>query len=210
MLRPMSDSERTLTDAEGWNQRYAEDTAKWDLGEAPAVLLEMIESLGPPPAGARRVLVPGSGYGHDALAWARAGWEVTAVDFAPLAVEGTRARARQQGVELTVLQADVLDLGREHDATFDVIWEQTCLCALHPEMHQPYVASMARAIASRGRYRALFWNHGKDGGPPYDISPSLVDRLFPPAFEIVETRPVPAALSRRADEFVSVMRPRSD
>ena len=101
----MSDdaSERTLGDAAGWNRRYEENTARWDLGAAPPVLVQFIASLDGPREGARTVLVPGAGYGHDAIAWARAGYEVTAVDFAPLAVEGARARAAEQGVSLSYL-----------------------------------------------------------------------------------------------------------
>lgn len=206
----MAGDERTLGSAEGWNRRYAEGTAKWDLGEAPPVLVAHIERCGEPPSDCRRVLVPGAGYGHDAIAWAKAGWEVTAVDFAPLAVEGIKARARDMDLEMQVLEADVLDLPREFDASFDLIWEQTCLCALYPEMRDGYVASMARSIKPSGEFQALFWNHGNEGGPPYDISPDLVDRLFSPAFEVLENRPVAPELSRRSNEFISVMRPRSE
>lgn len=208
MMASMVDEERTLGDAEGWNRRYAEGTAKWDLGEAPPVLTDHIARRGPPPAERRRVLVPGAGYGHDAMAWARAGWAVTAVDFAPLAVEGMQTRAANAGLDMQVLEADVLDLPRALNAAFDLIWEQTCLCALYPEMRDAYVASMARAIKPTGEYQALFWNHGNEGGPPYDISPDLVDRLFTPAFEVLENRPVPPERSRRSHEFLSLMRPR--
>lgn len=130
------------------------------------------------------------------------------MDFAPLAVEGMQRRARERSLEMRVLEADVLDLPHDLAAAFDVIWEQTCLCALYPEMREAYVASMARAIKPSGEYHGLFWNHGNEGGPPYDISPDLVDRLFSPAFEVLEHRPVAPALSVRAHEFLSLMRPR--
>lgn len=207
ILRAVTD-ERTLENADGWNRRYAEGTARWDLGEAPPVLGRVLDGLGRPAERHRRVLVPGAGYGHDAMAWARAGYEVTAVDFAPLAVEGMRDRARAQGVTLEVLQADVLDLPRELNAKFDFIWEQTCLCALYPEMRDAYVASMARSVAPEGRYIGLFWNHGNPGGPPYDMPPDLVERLFGPAFQIDQIEPVPASVSVRDPEFLARMRPR--
>ena len=205
----MSDDERTLGNPDGWNRRYAEGTARWDLGEAPGVLVDYIESLGAPPPDARRVLVPGAGYGHDALAWALAGYEVTAVDFAPLAVEGMRERARQQGLEMTVLQADVLDLPREMEQRFHRVWEQTCLCALYPEMREGYVASMARVTHPAGQYTGLFWNHGREGGPPYDMPRELIDRLFTPAFEISTYEEVDPAKSSREVEYLAHMRPRT-
>ena len=187
---PMSDEDRNLGDPDGWNRRYEEGTAKWDLGATPPV----VRRLAAAEEGPRRVLVPGAGYGHDALGWAAAGHEVVAVDFAPLAVAGMKERAAAAGLRMEVLEADVRDLPAEVLGTFDLIWEQTCLCALYPEMREAYVASMAKALKPGGRWLGLMWNNGFEGGPPYDMAPDVVKPLMEAHLEPVEWREVSDAL----------------
>ena len=82
--------------ARGWNDRYAEGSTGWDLGEAPPVVHRVSQDVvearrsqdsATPP----RVLVPGCGRGHDAIGWAQAGATATGLDFAPLALEAAHA-----------------------------------------------------------------------------------------------------------------------
>ena len=98
--------------AESWEQRYVEGSTGWDLGGPPPALVDLLASLG---GGPRRVLVPGCGNGHDAVAWAKAGHAVVAVDYAPSAVLGTQGNAEAAGVEVDVRQADLFALPEEFD-----------------------------------------------------------------------------------------------
>ena len=111
------------------------------------------------------MLVPGAGYGHDAIAWARHGAEVTAVDFAPLAIAGLHERASKAHVHVQAMQADLFALPAELDARFDVVWEQTCLCAIDPARRPEYVSAMARVLVPAGTLYALLWNHGRERRP---------------------------------------------
>lgn len=185
-------------DPQSWNARYAERTDRWDLGRPPPVLERLIASL----TKRRRVLVPGAGHGHDALAWARAGHEVVAIDFAPLAVESLRRRARDEGLDVRVLEADVTRLPVELRGHFDLVWEQTCLCALPPEHRRPYLEEMMLALHPEGQMLALLWNHGNEGGPPYDMSPVLVERLLVGLFSIELREPVEQSIREREPEFL--------
>lgn len=189
-----------MSDAEGWNRRYAEGTARWDLGEAPPVLTRFIAGLEGAP---RRVLVPGAGLGHDAIAWARGGHVATAVDFAPLAVEGARALARERGVELEVVQADIFDLPASLAGSFDLVWEQTCLCAIDPERRSDYADSMYRALRPEGELVALLWNHGREGGPPWNMDPEAITGLLAPRFERRSIAPVDASVADRTPEYLT-------
>lgn len=192
--------------APAWNARYAEGSDGWTLDDTPPViakilageLLELPQADLQPP---RRVLVPGAGRGHDAVGWARAGHEVVAVDWAQLAVDAMRARIDGGAPAFEVRRADVLDLPEDLHASFDFVWEQTCLCALYPERHEAYVESMWRALRPGGELVALLWNHGQPDGPPFDMAPSLVEDLFAPRFTMGPPVSI-GSLGRREGEWV--------
>ncbi len=191
--------------AADWEQRYRAGTTHWDLGGPPPTLLRVLERLGPPRA--RRVLVPGAGYGHDALAFARAGFRVTAVDCAPSACAEMRARAQRAGLALEVLEADVLALPTQLDGRFDLAWEQTCLCTFPPERRADYVRALRRALTPEGELDALLWNHGQPDGPPYDLTPELARGLFLGPFRETAFETVPPSPAGRQSEFLLVLRP---
>lgn len=190
----------------GWEQRYRDGNTPWDLGGPPPALIDALGRAPLQDAG-RRVLVPGAGFGHDALALARAGHHVTAVDIAPSPCGALRVRAARVGLEVEVLEADVLALPAALRGAFDLVWEQTCLCALAPEDHSRYVDSMARALRPEGRYLGLFWHHGQPAGPPHDMPPERVRALFAPRFTEIELRPVPLSAAGRR-EFLFLAAPR--
>lgn len=215
---------KDLSDPEAWNARYVHGQTGWDrAGPAPALvaLLARLDGehtlrsrVAPSPrsgktapggeprasTAAARVLVPGAGYGHDAIAWARAGYDVTAVDFAPLAVQGLRDRAEAQGVQLEALSADIFALPGALAGTFDIVWEQTCLCAIDPGRRDEYVSMLQRALVPGGRVYALLWNHERGGGPPFDLPSALAEGLFAPRFEVLDNTRQPD--SDRAGEYL--------
>jgi SAM-dependent methyltransferase len=186
------------SDAGDWNARYAEGRDRWDLGRPPPILDRLIATQ----TRRRRVLVPGAGHGHDALAWARAGHRVIAFDFAPLAVESLRRRARDEGLEIDVREVDVLAPPVGLHGQFDLVWEQTCLCALPPEHRRPYLQAMAQVLGPGGRLVALLWNHGNEGGPPWDMNPVLVERLLVGLFTIDRREPVSESIREREPEWL--------
>lgn len=175
----------------GWDARYqAPDTPPWDLG-APSALVQRLaaEHLSAP----ARVLVPGCGLGHDVEALARAGFEVTGLDFAPTAVERARARIGPlPGVALVV--GDYLDapeaLRERLGGPFDAIVEHTLFCALDPPFLPRYVASTHALLAPRGRLVGAFLNFD-GGGPPYGTNADALRELFSEAFaiELLEEAP---------------------
>ncbi len=183
--------------ADSWNQRYAEGKTGWDLGEAPPVVSREAARITEP----SKILVPGAGRGHDAAAWAREGHHVTAVDFAPLAVEEGRALARTLGVTMEFLCADVLALPAALGRV-DIVWEQTCLCAIQPEERRVYLREMHRVLAPRGQLLALLWNHGGEGGPPYDMPRATVEALMDGLFALESVEEVPDSPEQRRPEFL--------
>ncbi len=190
-----------------WDRYYQDGTLPWDLGGPPPRLVTHLRGLSGSP---RRVLCPGAGRGHDAIAWAKAGHEVTAVDFSPRAVEQARALAASEGVAIEVLQADVLDLPEALRGRFALVWEHTCLCALEPDQREAYVASMAGALEAGGQLHALLWDLGREGGPPFGITPREARDRLASWFAIESLEPVEVSAAERTGEFFVVARRRAD
>ena len=71
-------------------------------------MLDREEAGGDPPHGA--ALDIGTGSGIWAVELARRGWEVTAIDIVPTALERARRRAEDQGVAIKLVEADVTTL----------------------------------------------------------------------------------------------------
>lgn len=191
----------TELSAEAWNARYERGQTGWDRGDAAPALHQLLARIEHAPL---RVLVPGAGFGHDAIAWARAGFQVTAVDFAPLAVAGLRERAAAAHVVLEALHADLFALPAELSGTFDLVWEQTCLCAIEPSLRDDYVDVLHRVLKPSGLVHALLWNHQRAGGPPFDLPVPLTHALFKPRFDLLETTRLKD--SGRAGEYLLTLR----
>lgn len=161
-----------------WQQRYRDGRTGWDRGGASPALLRWLDagSLPPPPA---RVLVPGCGRGHEVLELARRGYAVTALDFAPAALDALRSALAAAGLDAQLIQADVL--GWQAPQPFDAIYEQTCLCALDPAQWPAYAAQLAAWLRPGGQLLALFMQTGRDGGPPFHCALAQMYTLFPAA-----------------------------
>lgn len=165
-----------------WQQRFESGETPWDRGSAHPQLQVWI-AQGLLPAGAS-IVVPGCGRGHELAVIARAALDVIGLDYAPAAVEIARAQLSAQGLAGRVEQADVLDW--QPAKPFDRIYEQTCLCALHPDHWTAYAAQLHRWLKPGGRLLALFMQarrgeseHGQIIGPPYHCDIHAMRALFP-------------------------------
>lgn len=193
----MSDVDRP----EHWEDIYQRNDARWDKGR-PSPPIERLLKEGLVPAGAR-VAVPGAGRGHEALLLARAGFETTAVDFAPSAVTAMKEAAAKAGVSLRVLQEDVFSLAAH--GPFDAIVEHTIFCAIDPARRREYARVMRAALAPGGLFLGVFYAHPRPGGPPWSTTEAEVRELFGERFTIERLRIAPDGFPERAGnelEFV--------
>ena len=85
-----------------WDERYASHGDGLWSGRANGALV--VELSGSPPG---RALDVGCGEGADAIWLARRGWQVTGVDVSEVALERAAARARDEGVTVEWVHADV-------------------------------------------------------------------------------------------------------
>ncbi len=131
-----------MTDAAGWNERYAAAEMVWS-SEPNQFVVETCAGLRP-----GRALDLGAGEGRNAAWLAGQGWTVTAVDFAENAVSRITARAAMERLKITALVADATSYRPEADSL-----ELGLLCYLQLPLAQlrKAIANVAAGLVAGGR-----------------------------------------------------------
>jgi len=178
------------SESEFWNSRYESGKTPWDFGGIPADLQAFLQQH---PQGGR-VLIPGCGSGYEIKAFAAAGYDVTAIDLAPAAVE----RARQLVGPTLAGCVTVADFFQQHFAAapFDAVYERTFLCAIPPDLRQAYRDRIARLLKPGGFFVGYFYYEKTDPaeGPPYGLAWAEGDALFSTHFLLTHDAPVADSL----------------
>ena len=165
---------------EFWQSRFLSRQTAWDRGQANPQLHAWVADGTIPPG---RVCVPGCGSGWEVAVLAAHGFEVTALDYAPAAVAQTLALLGRESLTANVVEANVLEWSPERP--FDAVYEQTCLCALHPDHWVEYAARLHAWLQPGGSLLALFMQVRRDPaeqqvlGPPYHCDIHAMRALFP-------------------------------
>lgn len=166
-----------------WDRRYQEGRDGWELGQPAPPLQHFLthHPLAPQPPG--QVLVPGCGRGHEARLLAQLGFAVVGLDFSSEAIAAARQLAAPPDASLRWLRADLFDrqalaasgLGA---ASLQGWLEHTCFCAIEPEQRPAYLQTVVELLAPGGWLLALFWCHGRPGGPPYGSDADALARAL--------------------------------
>ncbi|MFA5801632.1 MAG: class I SAM-dependent methyltransferase [Thermoleophilia bacterium] len=125
-----------------------------------------------------------TGPGTQAIAMAKLGYSVTAIDIAGAAVEKARIRASRQGLEISFRQGDIF--GNDLDRSFDIIFDRGCYHVFPDERRAEYAGVVAKLLR-RGGYLLLkcFSYREKRSEGPYRISPDEIQVNFEELYEIV-------------------------
>lgn len=169
-----------------WQERFATGDLPWDRG-GPNPQLNAWLAAGEIAPG-NHVIVPGCGQGWEVDALAAAGMHVTGLDYTPGAIALCRARLEQGHHRAELVEANVLHW--QPAAPLDAIFEQTCLCALHPDYWTHYAAQLHGWLKPGGKLLALFmqvpikrpYNSSVQGfvtGPPYHCDIHAMRAIFP-------------------------------
>src|SRR5258708_4595528 len=179
-----------------WEADYEHKGDGWDLGGPTPVFKRMAASGRFKPG---RMAVPGAGRGHDAREFARHGFQVTAIDFAPSAIAGMKKLA-DSSAPIEILQHDIFTLPHELDASFDYLLEYTCFCAIDPARRVEYAGLVARLLKPGATYIDLaFPLDGRAGGPPFAVTESEIFNLFTPrGFKLLAREKPPESIAPRA------------
>jgi methyl halide transferase len=153
-------------EARDWNQRYVTGDTPWESGQPSAELTRVVREwqIGP-----CRVLEMGCGTGENAVHLARQGFDVTAFDLAPLAIERAEAKIREAGVKARLFAANVLDLP-DAGPPFPFVFDRGLYHIVRRDNLAGYLRTLERVCAPGGWYLTLTGNANDpvtvEHGPP--------------------------------------------
>src|SRR5467141_286271 len=138
---------------EFWEKRFRESFTPWDAGRVPGALEQFLKTE----PRDQRVLIPGCGSGYEVRAFAEAGLETLAIDFAPAAVE--RAQRTLGPIAHLVRLEDFFEFG--FDRPFDLVYERAFLCSLPRPLRTRYVQRVLELLGPQGRIAGFFFLRGR-------------------------------------------------
>ncbi|MEQ9693580.1 class I SAM-dependent methyltransferase [Shimia sp. SDUM112013] len=171
-----------------WEERFAAST-EYVFGTAPA---QFMETHLPYFSTGASALAVADGEGRNSVFMAAQGMSVTALEFAPTAIERARALATEHGVEVQFLQCDILN-DPWPETTFDVV-AGIFIQFVGPEGRAHQFAQIKQATAPGGvvllhGYTPKQLEYGT-GGPPF-VENLYTEDMLRDAFadwEILECR----------------------
>jgi len=163
--------------------QWAKDWSQlpWAHDEPTLFLAELCKQR---PAG--RALDIGCGAGTDSVYLAQRGWDVTALDFVPRALEFTQQRAEQAGVSVQAVEADITTWGVPQ--AYDLVLDHGLLHNMDPARYAPYRERTVAAVAEHGDFVLLHWHPAWPGQPSGEVGPTRRSReeikdFFAPEFQ---------------------------
>lgn len=163
-----------------WENLYQAGDMRWEKGAPSPGLVDFLTTHRD--LSGATVCVPGGGTGHDAGAWARAGFRVYGYDIASSAVRLSRERAAADGWHAEFRTADFLR--DEPPFRFDWLFEHTLFCAIQPAERELYVAAARRWLKPGGQYLAVNYFIPDTDGPPFGTTREEIIQRFAPHFEL--------------------------
>jgi ubiquinone/menaquinone biosynthesis C-methylase UbiE len=118
----------------------------WDSRIVPPEIQEFIRTHKP-----GRALDLGCGTGTSSLALARAGWQVSGVDFASRAIRTAKRRARSAGLHIGFMVGDVTHLP-PYPSAFDLVLDIGCFHSLDRSGKLAYLDQLDRLLSSGGTW----------------------------------------------------------
>tara|TARA_S200000501_G_scaffold8750_1_gene7862 strand:+ start:84403 stop:85008 length:606 start_codon:yes stop_codon:yes gene_type:complete len=159
-----------------WEDIYLKNDIGWDLNGPTPIFLHLSKFLK-----TGKVCIVGCGRGFDAVMFAKKGFDVMAVDFAPSAIKSLKSLANKENVNLNALEKDIFSIDSDFFETFDYVIEQTCFCAIHPSLRSDYEELIKKILKPYGKLIGLWFPLDKpinEGGPPYGTTIKEVKRFF--------------------------------
>ncbi|HEY8027245.1 MAG TPA: methyltransferase [Burkholderiaceae bacterium] len=165
-----------------WNERFEQAFTPWDRAGVPMALRSFVAARAEPMS----VLIPGCGVGYEVNFLADAGWDVTAIDFSPVAVATARAALGRWADR--VVEGDFFAFNPLFKP--QLIYERAFLCALPPAMGERIVERWAELLAPGGLLAGFFFIDESAKGPPFGITVERLKTLLEREFVCLEDAPV--------------------
>jgi len=164
-----------------WDERFARAFTPWDRGGVPQALRDFVGRNRP-----LATLIPGCGSAYELVHLCEAGWDATAIDFAPEAVARGKALAGQWGDR--IVEADFF--AWQPSRPVELIYECAFLCALPPSLRTQLVSRWAELLQPGGQVAGFFYFDQTIKGPPFGIERAELESLMARYFDCVEDQSV--------------------
>ncbi|MDB4297802.1 TPMT family class I SAM-dependent methyltransferase [Flavobacteriaceae bacterium] len=164
--------------AEFWNNRYVENTHRWDLGGITPPLKAYIDQLENKEL---KILIPGGGNSYEAEYLFNKGFKnVIVIDLAETPLNNIKKRVPSFPSD-QLIKGNFFDL----DITFDLVLEQTFFCAINPNLRDVYVTKMKSILKPTGKLVGLLFDAPLNTEhPPFGGSKEEYVKRFTSSFKI--------------------------
>lgn len=188
------------SDAQFWENRYADQQTGWDIGYPSTPLKTYIDQLTDRDL---RILIPGAGNAYEAeYLWQQGFSNVSVLDIAtaPLKALEERLPDFPKG---NLINDDFF----QHKGQYDLILEQTFFCSFYPsdENRLAYAQKMGELLAPNGKLVGLLFSFPIDlerGRPPYGGNETVYREYFSSALEVLKMEPAYNSIpERKGNEF---------
>ncbi len=191
--------------ADYWEDRWQHHQTGWDIGQPSPPLMKYMAQVADK---AMRILVPGAGRAHEAIALHRMGFtHVHVCDWAPSAFEYLHHLAPDFPKEHCLI-GDFFAF--DHVDYFDLMLEQTFFCAIDPALRAAYVRQSAQLLRPGGRLAGvLFASEFAKAGPPFGGTGDEYLRCFAPHFTVAQFDISPDSVAPRLgnEYFIELVKP---
>lgn len=119
---------------------------RWDTGISPPELFDFIETHK-----AARAIDIGCGTGTNLITLAKAGWQVTGVDFAPRAIRLAKRKIKSSSTKADLHVRDATDL-RGINGPFEFALDIGCFHSIHKAGKAKYLKELHRILAPNGHW----------------------------------------------------------
>ena len=175
-----------------WNDRYATGHTPWDSGTPSNEMQSVVTEH---PITPRRTLEIGCGTGTNAVWLAQQGFDMTAVDLVPLAIERAVARAKAAGVKVDFRAVNLLDPAAAESLAaggpYPFVFDRGVYHCLRGENLAGFLNMIKRLTGPGTLYLLLAGNTNDpqppDQGPPR-VKPEEMLAELGPLFELVQLR----------------------
>lgn len=148
-----------------WDERYKTGELPWDSNIRSRELARVLEERKIAPS---RAVELGSGTGTNSVFLAERGFDITALDVSPTAIEMAQKRAEAAGVEVEFFTADLADLKLDLKP-FDFIFDRGCFHCVRRENLNGFRETLKKLSKPGTRYLVLTGNANEQNeheGPP--------------------------------------------
>jgi len=154
-----------MSELEHWDNRYVQGDTPWDSGKPSEELVRVLDEERIAPC---RAIDLGCGTGTNAVYLASRGFDVTAADISPTAIERCGVRSVTSGARVRWLQADLLDPPVDLGGPYGFLFDRACYHVVRRVDVRPYFRTLEQ-ISAPGTMGLVLAGNAKEPmepGPP--------------------------------------------